>query len=170
MMFFLSCVFNTAANKGPEYSPWIFDWGVGLDGPRSIRHGESWLTWLILDEGPDMFWRQWWSLPHEVAGNYIRDHATKVFKALPYGLAEHQRTLAKTVHDAVYAKIGKFDAWNPFRYFQDWEKIRNEQEEQWIEPVKTLEHVPFMVKFRRPEAWDDRDPTRSTVSGLRVVS
>jgi hypothetical protein len=150
MMILLSSVFSThRENQGDEHSPWIFDWGGGIDGPRFIRQGKSWLTWFIMNEGPDLFWNQWCSLPHEAAQNYIRDRATGVFKALPPGLADYQRSLAETLRDAVYAKTPDFNTSNPHRYFGRWWRIQNEQ---IIEPVKeTMAHVPFLVKFRCPE-------------------
>jgi hypothetical protein len=78
MFMLLSSVFRTSvSNYGDDFKPWIFDWGCGIDGQRLLRRGNSWLTWFILHEGPDLFWQQWWALPSDRAEtkNYIRDRS-----------------------------------------------------------------------------------------------
>jgi hypothetical protein len=135
MMFLISIPSSTRIeNQGDEYSPWILDWGNGIDGSRSIRQDKSWLSWFILDEGPDLFWNQWWNLPHETAQNYIRDRATEDFKALPLGLADHQSSLAETLQGVVYAKAPDFSASNPHSYFATcWRMRWRAQAEQNME-------------------------------------
>ncbi|KAF2439841.1 hypothetical protein P171DRAFT_435700 [Karstenula rhodostoma CBS 690.94] len=60
---------------------WPFDFGRGIDAPRMIRKGESWVTWFILHQGPGLFWEQWWSLPSEApeTTNHVRDRAIEAF-------------------------------------------------------------------------------------------
>jgi hypothetical protein len=121
MMILLSSVFDAnIRNRGDEYSPWTFEWGGGIDGLRSIRQGKSWLTWFIRDEGPDLFWNQWWKLLRDAAQNYTRARATEAFKALSSELTDHRRSLAERLQNAVRAKALDFDASNPYIYFRNW--------------------------------------------------
>ncbi|KAF1837133.1 hypothetical protein BDW02DRAFT_566380 [Decorospora gaudefroyi] len=154
MTTLLSSVFTTfEANVGNEHSRWIFDSTGGIDGQREFRFGRSWLSWFMLQEGPDLFWDQWWRLPPDAAQNHIRDRATKAFKALPPGLASDQSSLAEEVQKAVHERaqvLRNTGGTNPFAYFYQRRGTMAGQAAE--EPVKeTMEHVPFLVNFRCPE-------------------
>ncbi|CAO2649943.1 Nn.00g012350.m01.CDS01 [Neocucurbitaria sp. VM-36] len=152
MFTLLSASFRTSiSNVGEEFEPWIFDWGDGIDGQRAIRKGESWLTWFVLAEGPDMFWRQWWSLPPESSENYIRDLALSTFRKLPSPLADHQRSLAQNFQESVYEMTHYEPA--SFQVFVNYAMRREREERLGVPPPKeTMAFVPFCVNFRCPQA------------------
>ena len=86
MFTLLSSAFSTSfSNIGDEYAPWPFDFGDGIDAQRELRKGKTWLSWYLFAQGPDLFWQQWWSLPHSDprTKNHIRDRAIDAFKQTP---------------------------------------------------------------------------------------
>ncbi|KAF2822449.1 hypothetical protein CC86DRAFT_301045 [Ophiobolus disseminans] len=154
----LSSAFSTSfSNIGDEYKPWPFDFGDGIDGQRELRKGKSWLAWYILAEGPDLFWQQWWMLPHDNphTKNHIRDRAIEAFQETPGKLADHQRILARTLQKAVNEQASIESEWeesNPVRYFATYAKERLRRKDAGIPPTREiLGHVPFRVNFRCPE-------------------
>ncbi|KAH7092544.1 hypothetical protein FB567DRAFT_557970 [Paraphoma chrysanthemicola] len=154
----LSSAFSTSiSNIGEQFEPWPFDFGSGIDGQRALRKGKTWLAWFILAEGPDLFWRQWWSLPHEESRtwDYIRDRAIETFHATPEKLSNHQRTLARTLQEAVNDKAAidfEFSEWSPVRHFARYAKHRLQRREAGLPPAREiLGHVPFLINFRCPE-------------------
>lgn len=158
MFTLLSAAFSTSfSNIGEEYEPWPFDFGDGIDGQRELRKGKTWLAWYILAEGTDLFWQQWWSLPHDDprTKNYIRDRAIEAFKQTPDKLADHQRTLTRTLQKAINNRAAfeaEFDQSNPVRYFAQYAKERLMRKQNGVPPTREiLEHVPFLVNFRCPE-------------------
>jgi hypothetical protein len=158
MFTLLSAAFSTSfSNIGEEYEPWPFDFGDGIDGQRELRKGKTWLAWYILAEGTDLFWQQWWSLPHDDprTKNYIRDRAIEAFKQTPDKLADHQRTLTRTLQKAINNRAAfeaEFDQSNPVRYFAQYAKERLMRIQNGVSPTREiLEHVPFLVNFRCPE-------------------
>jgi hypothetical protein len=158
MFTLLSNAFSTSfSNIGEDHVPWPFDFGGGIDGQRELRTGRTWLSWYVLAEGPDLFWQQWWSLPHSDTStkNYIRDHAIEDFKSTPEKLSDHQRMLARSLQVAVNERAllySDFDQSNPIHYFSLYagQRLRNRQ--AGLPPAREiLEHVPFLVNFRCPE-------------------
>ncbi|KAF1978990.1 hypothetical protein BU23DRAFT_549676 [Bimuria novae-zelandiae CBS 107.79] len=98
MFTLLSAVFRarTYDETGPKDGPiWLFDSGYGIDASRFVRKGESWMTWFILHQGPQLFRDQWWSFSAEAPGtkNYVRDRALEAFFAplRPKDYAVHTR-------------------------------------------------------------------------------
>ena len=158
MFTLLASAFSTSfSNIGEDHKPWPFDFGDGIDGQRELRKGKTWLAWYILAEGPDLFWQQWWSLPYDEpqTKNYIRDRAIEAFEQAPEKLADHQRTLARTLQKAVNERAAletEFDESNPVRYFAAAARERLRQKQAGLPAAKEiLEHVPFLVNFRCPE-------------------
>jgi len=158
MYILFSSAFSTSfSNMGEEYKPWPFDFGDGIDGQRELRKGKTWLSWYILAEGPDLFWQQWWSLPHNdpQTKNHIRDRAIEAFEQTPEKLADHQRILARTLQKAVNVRASletDFDESNPVRYFAAYAKERLMRRQAGIPATREiLDHVPFLVNFRCPE-------------------
>lgn len=158
MFTLLSSAFSTSfSNMGEEYEPWPFDFGDGIDAQRELRKGKTWLSWYIFAEGPDLFWQQWWSQPHDDprTKNYIRDRAIEAFKQTPDKLADHQRTLARTLQKAINDRAAfesEFDQSNPVRYFAQYAKERLLRRQAGIALTREiLEHVPFLVNFRCPD-------------------
>ncbi|KAF2852544.1 hypothetical protein T440DRAFT_466681 [Plenodomus tracheiphilus IPT5] len=153
MMTMLSYVFNLSRkNIGPEYEPWVFDWDGGIDRQRDFRKGKSWLTWFVLSQGYKMFWDQWWHLPPNSAVNHIRDLALAAWKPIPQILADHQRQVTQQFQEAVDKKadfLNDFSASNPFRYFGDQRRFIGSGP-RTSSFKQTMEHVPFLVKFRCP--------------------
>jgi hypothetical protein len=158
MFTLLSIVFSTSiSNTGDEHEPWPFDFGGGIDAQREFRKGETWLSWYVLGEGPDLFWQQWWSLPHEnpATHNYIRDRALDAFANTPEKLADHQRTLARSLQEAINEKAlceVEFNASDVIQYFSQYAKHRIGRGQAGLPPAKEiLGHVPFLVNFQCPE-------------------
>ncbi|KAH7347101.1 hypothetical protein BKA66DRAFT_477825 [Pyrenochaeta sp. MPI-SDFR-AT-0127] len=158
MMALLSATFSTSiSNVGAEFEPWIFDWGDGIDGQRAFRKGQTWLASFVLAQGPDLFWMQWWSLPHDSpqTQNYIRDLALHTFRQLPTPLVDHQRSLAhffQTVVNEQADVMGHFDGSNPFPYFKEYAKCRRQRELDNVPPFGgIMADVPFRVNFKCPE-------------------
>jgi hypothetical protein len=158
MFTLLSSAFSTSiSNIGKEHVSWPFDFGEGIDGQRELRKGKTWLSWYVLAEGPDLFWRQWWSLPHDAptTKNHIRDRAVEAFAATPEKLSDHQRTLARTFQEAVNEHallMSAFDESNPVRFFARYAEHRISRRQAGLPPAREiLQHVPFLVNFRCPE-------------------
>jgi hypothetical protein len=158
MFTLLSAAFSTSiSNIGDKHEPWPFDFGGGIDGQRELRKGETWLSWYILGEGPDLFWQQWWSLPHDDPStpNYIRDRAIAAFRNTLAGLANHQRNLAHTLQNAINEQTvleGSFSASEVIQYFSRYAKHRLRRRDAGLPPAnEILGHVSFLVNFRCPE-------------------
>lgn len=158
MFMLLSSAFRTSiANIGEEHKPWVFDWGSGIDGQRLFRKGSSWLAWFVLAEGPILFWKQWWTLPHASAStrHYIRDRAIEAWTATPQKLIPHQRDHARSIQEAVNNKANvatDFLSVNPIPYFTQYAECRLSRRNRGILPAEeTLSHVPFHIEFRCPE-------------------
>jgi hypothetical protein len=158
MFTLLSVVISTSiSNIGDEHAPWPFDFGSGIDGQREFRKGETWLSWYILGEGPEIFWQQWWILPHDHPStkNHIRDCAIAAFTNIPESLSDHQRKLAHILQTAINKQIlleGEFSPSEVVPYFSRYAKLRLHRTEAGLPPAKeVLGHVPFLVKFRCPE-------------------
>ncbi|KAF2014030.1 hypothetical protein BU24DRAFT_425034 [Aaosphaeria arxii CBS 175.79] len=179
MFMLLSSAFRTSvSNYGDDYKPWVFDWGCGIDGQRLLRRGNSWLTWFLLNEGPDLFWQQWQMLPADEPNtkNYIRDRSIETWfgknKADPEDFIRQflakewedvnekwhniQRDHAQKVHRAMEEKATKgmtdFASTSPIVYFTQYAEVRRQRELSGLPPVaETLSHVPFHIDFRCPE-------------------
>lgn len=179
MFMLLSSAFRTSvSNYGDDYKPWIFDWGCGIDGRRLLRRGNSWLTWFVLHEGPELFWQQWWMLSSDLTStkNHIRDRSIEAWfgktkityddfirQFLPKEWNDvnekwHdiQRDYASKVQKAMEAKASSastdFMSVNPILYFTQYAEAKQLREESGMPPVKeTLSHVPFHIDFRCPE-------------------
>jgi hypothetical protein len=158
MFVLLSSAFSTSiSNIGDEHRPWPFDFGRGIDGQRELRKGESWLSWFVLAEGPDLFWRQWWALPDSdpTTRHSIRDRAIEAFTNTPQKLSDHQRVLARTFQVAVneHALLeSQFDESNPVRYFAQYAEHRLHRRQAGLPPAQeVLGNVPFFIHFRCPE-------------------
>jgi hypothetical protein len=179
MFMLLSSAFRTSiSNLGDDHQPWIFDWSCGIDGQRLLRRGNSWLTWFIFHQGPQLFWDQWWGLSPEAPGtkNYIRDRSIEAWfdrtKITPDDFIRQfmpvkwndvsekwhgiQRDYAAQVQRALEekAKAASFDftAVNPILYFTQYAECRQLREESGVPtPPETLSSVPFHIDFRCPE-------------------
>jgi len=178
MFMLLSSVFRASvSNQGDNYKPWIFDWGCGIDGQRLLRRGKSWLTYFVLHEGPDLFWKQWWAMPAGLpeTKNYIRNRSIEAWfgkaKMTPEDFISQflprewndvnekrhdvQRNYAFQVQKALEgrATCGFTDfRINPISYFSSYAECRQLRKESGIPPVaETLSSVPFHVDFRCPE-------------------
>ncbi|KAF2621542.1 hypothetical protein BU25DRAFT_354308, partial [Macroventuria anomochaeta] len=158
MFMLLSSSFRTSvSNIGEDQKPWVFDWGSGIDGQRLFRKGNSWLAWFVLAEGPDLFWKQWWTLPHDSpsARHYIRDRAVKVWTDTPPKLVDHQRDHARRIQEAINKRADvstDFISVNPIPYFTQYAEYRLSRWKCGILPAKeTMSHVPFHIEFRCPE-------------------
>ncbi|PVH94781.1 hypothetical protein DM02DRAFT_180913 [Periconia macrospinosa] len=175
MFMLLSTAFRTSVdNHGDDHKPWIFDWSCGIDGARLLRQGNSWLTWFVLHEGPQLFWNQWCTLPADAPStkNHIRDRSIEAW----FGLAkitpedfirrflpdkwsdvnekEHalQRENAAKVQRAIQAQGATGSVVNPISYFTQYAVCRRLREETGFPPfAETLFHVPFNIDFRCPE-------------------
>lgn len=153
----LSSAFSTSfSNIGEEYKPWPFDFGFGIDGQRELRKGKTWLAWYILAEGPDLFWQQWWALPHDdpQTKHYICDRAITAFEQTPEKLADHQRTLVRILQKAINEKaaLDLDDELNPIRFFARYAKERLRRRQAGEAPTREiLDHVPFLINFRCPD-------------------
>jgi hypothetical protein len=144
---------------------WPFDFGRGIDAPRTIRLGESWVTWFILHQGPRLFWEQWCSLPSEAAEmtNYVRDRAIEAFFA-PMRPEDHtqdpgyafldpqeelhnmQRECAKEVQHAFHNKSECVAQVLHLTYIGHYEQIRERLgHDSALE--ETMSSVPFFVDF-----------------------
>lgn len=158
MFMLLSSSFRTStSNIGQNHKPWVFDWGSGIDGQRLFRKGSSWLAWFVLAQGPDLFWKQWWSLQSTLPGtrNYIRDRAIDAWAATSQKLVDHQRVHARRIQEAINNKADvstDFVSINPIPYFTKYAECRLSRWNSGILPAKeTMSHVPFHVEFRCPE-------------------
>ena len=158
MFTLLSSAFSTSiSNAGEEHLPWLFESSNGFNGQRDLRKGKTWLSWYILAEGPDLFWRQWYSLPHDVLAtrNYIRDSAIEAFKNTPQKLSDHERILASTLQEAVDERAllkSEFEKSDPIRYFAKYAEQRLARADAVLPPAREiLHHVPFFINFRCPE-------------------
>ncbi|CAI6334882.1 unnamed protein product [Periconia digitata] len=179
MFMLLSSAFRTSIiNHGDDHKPWIFDWSCGIDGQRLLRRGNSWLTWFVLHEGPQLFWQQWWSLPADTleTKNHIRDRSIEAWfgrtKITPEDFIRQflpdkwndvnekwhdvQRDHASRVQRAVEeraALASDFTPVNPILYFTQYAECRQlrEQTGSPVVATETLSHVPFHIDFRCPE-------------------
>jgi len=179
MFMLLSSAFRTSiSNYGDDYKPWIFDWGCGIDGQRSLRRGNSWLTYFVLHEGPRIFWSQWWALDPNLptTKNYIRDRSIEAWfgktKITPEDFIAQflpkewndvnekwhdiQRSHASKVQKALEERASSgsisFAAVNPIAYFTSYAECKKLRDEAGMGPAKeTLDGVPFHIDFRCPE-------------------
>ncbi|KAF1955002.1 hypothetical protein CC80DRAFT_389861, partial [Byssothecium circinans] len=175
----LSSAFRTSiTNLGDDHKPWIFDWSCGIDGQRLLRRGNSWLTWFLLHEGPQLFWDQWWRLSPEApeTKNHIRDRSIEAWfgqsKIMPEDFIRQfipdkwndvnekwhdiQRDYATKVQKAVAEKATStsfsFTAVNPVTYFTQYAECRQLRAETGVPAApETLSRVPFHIDFRCPE-------------------
>ncbi|KAF2124558.1 hypothetical protein P153DRAFT_302102 [Dothidotthia symphoricarpi CBS 119687] len=152
----LSSAFRTSPhNTSSSHKRWVFDWGGGIDGPRQIRKGESWLTWFILSEGPDLFWNQWQD-PSHAREHYIRDRAIAVWEQTNKDLVDYQRGQAKQVVEALNERAcieTQFERVNLSLYFREYAELRFKRErEEGVDEIRdTTGDVWFFVEFQWPE-------------------
>ncbi|KAF2679925.1 hypothetical protein K458DRAFT_313331, partial [Lentithecium fluviatile CBS 122367] len=178
MFMLLSSAFRTSiSNQGEDHKPWIFDWSCGIDGQRLLRRGNSWLTWFVLHEGPQLFWDQWWMLPPDApeTKNHIRDRSIEAWfgktKITPEDFIRQflpkqwndvnekwhdiQRDYAHKIQKAMEEKVASssdFTSVNPILYFTQYAECRQLREEVGVPAApETLSHVPFHIDFRCPE-------------------
>jgi hypothetical protein len=179
LFMLLSSAFRTSiSNYGNDHKPWVFDWGCGIDGQRLLRRGNSWLTYFVLHEGPDLFWNQWWAMDPELptTKNYIRDRSIDAWfgesKITPEEFIAQflpkewndvnekwhdiQRDYAFKIQKALEERASSgslnFSAVNPIAYFTSYAECRKLRSEAGMAPVKeTLDGVPFHIDFRCPE-------------------
>ena len=158
MFMLLSSSFRTSiSNVGDDHKPWVFDWGSGIDGKRLFRKGSSWLAWFVLFEGPDLFWKQWWTLPHSssTTKNYIRNRAIDTWAATPPELVNQQRGHARKIQEAINNKADvsrDFVSVNPIPYFTQYAELRLSRWKAGVLPAEeTMSHIPFHIEFRCPE-------------------
>lgn len=178
MFMLLSSAFRTSiSNYGDDHKPWIFDWSCGIDGQRLLRRGNSWLTWFVLHEGPQLFWDQWWTLAAEAprTKNHIRDRSIEAWfgrtKITPEDFIRQflpkewndvnekwhdiQRDYAFKVQKTMEEKAAQsanFTSINPILYFTQYAECRQLREETGGAVIpEVLTHVPFHVDFRCPE-------------------
>ena len=158
MFMLLSSAFRTSmSNIGEEHKPWEFDWGKGIDGQRLFRKGSSWLAWFVLNEGPHLFYSQWWTLPHDAPSTryYIRDRALATWMATPHKVVDHQREHARKIQEAINSKAAvstDFVSVNPIPYFTQYAEHRLAKwKSGGLPPREILSHVPFHIEFRCPE-------------------
>ena len=158
MFMLLSSSFRTSiSNVGEDHKPWVFDWGSGIDGQRLFRRGSSWLAWFVLAEGPDLFWKQWWTLPYGTpeTRHYIRDRAVKIWTDTPQKLVDYQRDHARKIQESINDKAdvsSNFVSVNPIPYFTQYAELRLSRWQSGVLPAKeTMSHVPFHIEFRGPE-------------------
>jgi hypothetical protein len=158
MFMLLSSSFRTSiSNVGDSHKPWVFDWGSGIDGQRLFRRGNSWLAWFVLAQGPELFWKQWWTLPYDSpqTKNYIRDRAFDTWGSTSQKLADHQRDHARRIQEAINYRADvstDFVSVNPIPYFTQYAEHRLSRFKAGILPAKeTLSQVPFHVEFRCPD-------------------
>ena len=158
MFMLLSSSFRTSiSNVGDDHKPWVFDWGSGIDGKRLFRKGSSWLAWFVLFEGPDLFWKQWWTLPHSssTTKNYSRNRAIDTWAATPPELVNQQRGHARKIQEAINNKADvsrDFVSVNPIPYFTQYAELRLSRWKAGVLPAEeTMSHIPFHIEFRCPE-------------------
>lgn len=178
MFMLLSSAFRTSiSNYGDDHKPWIFDWSCGIDGQRLLRRGNSWLTWFVLNEGPRLFWDQWWILSPDApeTKNHIRDRSIEAWfgrtKITPEDFIRQflpkewndvnekwhdiQRDYAFKVQKAMEEKVASssdFMSVNPILYFTQYAECRQLREQSGVPAVpETLSRVPFHIDFRCPE-------------------
>lgn len=158
MFMLLSSSFRTStSNIGEDHKPWVFDRGSGIDGQRLFRKDSSWLAWFVLANGPELFWKQWWTLPSNSSGakNYIRDRAVDAWAGTSQKLVEHQRDHARKIQEAINNKAdvsAEFLSINPISYFTQYAECRLSRWKSGILPAKeTMSHVPFHVEFQCPQ-------------------
>lgn len=178
MFMLLSSAFRISiSNMGDDHKPWIFDWSCGIDGQRLLRRGNSWLTWFVLHEGPQLFWDQWWRLAPDApeTKNHIRDRSIEAWfgknKITPEDFIRQfvpndwndvnekwhgvQRDHAYKVQKAVEEKVAlssDFASVNPILYFTQYAECRQLRAEVGMPAApETLSHVPFHIDFRCPE-------------------
>jgi hypothetical protein len=175
LFLLLSSAFRTSiSNYGDEHKPWIFDWSCGIDGQRLLRRGDSWLTWFVLHEGPQLFWDQWWKLDPQApkTKNHIRDRSIEAWFGKTKVTLEDfmsqkdwydvnqkchaiQRDYVRKVHKAIDEKVASssdFTSVNPILYFTQYAECRLLREEVGVPAApETLSHVPFHIDFRCPD-------------------
>lgn len=157
-LLLLSAVINTSLdNTGQEHVLWPFDFGHGLDSRRMVRRGETWFTWFLLSEGPEMFWQQWWMLPRSDAQttNYIRDRALGLYEKTPENLAWYQGRLAESLHKRIEKRAVNPDPSQgplpPITFFTGYAHERRRREAAGLPPIKEIMgDVPFHVNFKCP--------------------
>ncbi|KAL1596533.1 hypothetical protein SLS60_009180 [Paraconiothyrium brasiliense] len=144
---------------------WPFDFGHGIDAARTIRKGESWVTWFILYVGPQLFWQQWWLLPAEAPRtmNHVRECAIETFFA-PCGSKDNapnrgdefvdphedlhniQRQCAEKVQRVFDEKSGRRAQYLHMIYFRKYVQQRGPPDR--ASPIEeTLDSVPCFIDF-----------------------
>ncbi|KAF1846355.1 uncharacterized protein K460DRAFT_356043 [Cucurbitaria berberidis CBS 394.84] len=153
--------FGTDLSDTGEDEPWISDRGDALSnlgiedlllmrdenvgGRWMSRRGSLLLTWFVLAEGPEMFWRQWWSLPSGSSQNHIRDLARSTFRELPPTLMNRHRCFAQSFKAA--NPIRGLVSTSPIPYFAEYTLQReNDDSPSLVKDIMT--HVPFRVNFK----------------------
>ncbi|KAK7190522.1 hypothetical protein DPSP01_005255 [Paraphaeosphaeria sporulosa] len=170
---------STVKSVSKKNPTWPFDFGHGIDAPRMIRKGESWVTWFILHQGPRLFWEQWWSLPPEApeTTDHVRDLAIQAFFSLlpSEDQATHnytdfsdpheelhimQRTCAETVQRAIQEKCSVSTRTLHLHYQSIYDRSRLERLARigaraaaaaQAESDTTMLAVPFFIVFSAHE-------------------
>ena len=123
----------------------VFDWG-GRRG-RRVHNGNSWINSFILDEGPMLFWRQWYG----GAENAVNEAMLRAWKAKSSQQIEIARDAASKVEATMRSLRGSDLTYhsNIPEVFVDymWYRIAQLQAGQPL-PKETMEDLPFWINFQ----------------------
>jgi hypothetical protein len=147
----------------------FFDWGSPLH--TRVYHGNSWVTWWILHEGPLTFWHQWcppvcydedrhdyirgrllsdWDRrSEEQIGNERDAVSTYMNRVYPHGQQDAKRNFERYVsqcqdlerQEPEHPRYGS----SRFIYVDDDEE--DEEEDSWYDEY-ALYHLPYLINFK----------------------
>jgi hypothetical protein len=127
-----------------------FDWGEPLH--RGLLHGDSWVTWWILHEGPLVFWEQWCPPTcyddDDSRRNYIRDRLLDAWKRRDAEQIEVQRDAIVSYTGGVLSR-GTLEAVTAFDGY--WRRYRDRERREEVTPTRDedmIREIPYLIDFK----------------------
>jgi hypothetical protein len=142
------------------FKPDFFDWGGNCDSRgHRVNSGDSWVNWLILYEGPLLFWKQWCppSLYRDNRTTMAKTQLLRSWDQRGYKQVEVETKAAQDFERFLRTKVGVVAmggrparATDPNPYFEQY--ILDENGESRLDEdsvvEETLGNIPYFIDFR----------------------
>jgi hypothetical protein len=148
------CGFRYAHGMKNTYDgPHIFDWG-GDTGKRMYK-GNSWVNSFLMNQGPMLFWHQWYNRKEEYE---VKEVILRAWEERSSERIQIERNAAASVEEALVSLSGRNSRWYSFSdetyepfmpYFRN--TIPHLRTSPFTPVKEVMEDLPYWINFRTLE-------------------